>query len=138
MKEANPSMIVFVDIAISFWGVMLAYNLLNVYLFVKGQREGMKGYYLRHVKVVEKILFLIKIAIMSFGIHVSWTQEQRDLRDQNTVEGEAARKIKSYVDALIWITGLVELAILALLASCGFITVIWLFFSDCFDSYKRR
>ena len=138
MKKVNPSMIVFVDIAISFWGVMLAYNILNVYLLVKGQREGMKGYYLRHVKVVEKIQFLVKIAIMSFGIHVSWTQGQRDLRDQNSIEGEAARKIKSYVDALIWDTGLVEFAILALMASCAFIFVIWLFFDGCYDSYKRK
>ena len=30
MKKVNPNMIMFVDIAVSFWGVMLAYNQINV------------------------------------------------------------------------------------------------------------
>jgi len=80
MKEFNPNMILFVEVASMIYPVLIVLTVINNHLFSKGTRIGHPGRYLCHVNYVNYTILFFRIALMSYGIHYSWTAEQFELR----------------------------------------------------------
>ena len=121
-RNSNPNMIQFADLCLYFYFLSIILIGINFLLFKMGEKDRKPGKYLRHAHWCRILLFFIRIALMSYGIHFSWTAEQKKMRepgfDVDREEQNAAITIKPYIDALIWCIGLVAVVILGLILSC--------------------
>ena len=121
MKDYNPEMVLFLEISSMIWPVLALYNLVNYFLLSKGIKIGHPGRYLGHIKYVNYAIWIFRIALMSYGIHFSWTAEQAMLRsDSDPVVSKAAKDIEGIVSVLILIVGLIYVILMVPVILCCF------------------
>lgn len=119
MMRHNPEMIYFVDVAILWFWIQFFYNMIAMKL-LNFNFDGdplRPGKFLKCINYCGYIILIIRIALASYGIHFSWTDEQIDMRmstNKDEEVREAARAVASGVDALIWLSGLLDVVIIGL------------------------
>ena len=111
MNEYNSDLVSWIDFAIYCFLGYACVNLLFLVLISAVSDSSFKGAIKFH-QFIGLVIFILRVYVAIKGITLHWTDEQRAMRlpeNLDVRQRDAAIKIQSGVDAMIWLGGFIDL-----------------------------
>ena len=123
MNEYNSDLVNWIDFAIYCF---IGYAGINLFFVVIISAVSDVGFGVKFYQGVSQLVLILRLYVAIKGVTVHWTDEQRAMRlpeNLDTRQRDAAIKIQSGCDAMIWLGGFIDLICIPCICGAAFMMI---------------